>query len=254
MALDFKCVFGNWVDRGSTRVNDWPKRHCKLASILPVFTGFQSLTPLLRKVRSFHLPGFSVVAAWRCWCASRLARLLANISGACCVRRLWWQQRLSARREPCDLCDFGRCRLWPAGGGGARGTAGHSGVCWQCSAVACLWVRRGGGGIWDSPSYPFRRHPSVVRRSPFFAVRRRRRSPSSLGERGIGGGEEEAAGWSAASAHLLAGVSSRRIGSVDSGTMSPSTTPQPRFSARPPQGASCQVRLVQAWMAVFFLS
>lgn len=188
MALDFKCVFGNWVDRGSTRVNDWPKRHCKLASILPVFTGFQSLTPLLRKVRSFHLPGFSVMAAWRCWCASRLARLLANISGACCVRRLWWQQRLSARREPCDLCDFGRCRLWPAGGGGARGTAGHSGVCWQCSAVACLWVRRGGGGIWDSPSYPFRRHPSVVRRSPFFAVRRRRRSPSSLGERGIGGG------------------------------------------------------------------
>lgn len=32
----------------------------------------------------------------------------------------------------------------------------------------------------------------------------------------------------------------RRGGRVDSGTMSPGTTPQPRFSARPPQGTSCQ--------------
>lgn len=186
MALDFKCVFGNWVDRGSTRVNDWPKRHCKLASILPVFTGFQSLTPLLRKVRSFHLPGFSVMAAWRCWCASRLARLLANISGACCVRRLWWQQRLSARREPCDLCDFGRCRLWPAGGGGARGTAGHSGVCWQCSAVACL---AGRGGDLGQPVVPL--SPPPVGRSPFAVLRRSPPPPLTVilrGEGNRGGG------------------------------------------------------------------
>lgn len=43
---------------------------------------------------------------------------------------------------------------------------------------------------------------------------------------------------------------SRRTRSVDTGTMSPSTTPQPRFSARPPQGVSCQVWLLQGWVAV----
>lgn len=162
MALDFKCVFGNWVDRGSTRVNDWPKRHCKLASILPVFTGFQSLTPLLRKVRSFHLPGFSVMAAWRCWCASRLARLLANISGACCVRRLWWQQRLSARREPCDLCDFGRCRLLDILV--SVGSAAQSLACGSGGA---------GGGSGTARRTPFaatRRSLAVRRSSPFAAA------------------------------------------------------------------------------------
>lgn len=194
---------------------------------------------------SWLLGGAGVQAAWRGgW----------PIFRACCVRRLVAAapvRPLTARR-PLRLEGGACCGLQEGGGRGGRldilvsvGSAAQSLACGSGGA---------GGGIWDSPSYPFRRHPSVVRRSPFFAVRRRRRSPSSLRERGIAGGEGEAAGWSAASAHLLAGVSCRRVGSVDSGTMSPSTTPQPRFSARPPQGASCQVRLVQAWMAVFFVS
>lgn len=178
IALDCKCVFGKWVDRGSTRVNDWPKPHCKLASILPVFTGFQSLTPLLRKVRSFTLPGFSVMAAWRCWCASRLARLLANISGVLCSS-IGGSSACPPVVSPATSATLGGagCGLQEGGGRGGRldilvsvGSAAQSLACGSGGA---------GGGSGTARRTPFAatRRSFAVRRSAPFAAAAAHRHP-----------------------------------------------------------------------------
>lgn len=144
-----------------------------------------------------------------------------------------------AHRALRDHC--GRVGRAPAVACRRGGTAGPPCVCWRCSGSR-FPVGVAGGGSGTARRIAL----AATRRS--FATRRRHLHRRGRGEGGWGGD----CSWLVYSHGSPAWRRlSRRISSVHSGTMGPSATPQPRFGARPPQGASCQVRLVQGWMGVF---